>query len=252
MSIAKYLFVALVLLLLPLGACASTELDDDLLVVASDLDNPPFASVDGEGRPQGRDVEMTALLAERMGVRVEWRRMPFERLIDAVAEGEVDAAVATLGTTPERAERVLFTKPYYETEIVVVVSTRPGAPRRLSALEGGTLVGGVGTTSERAIRLVYGDDAFVPGTKDGASAAELVLDGSVDGAVMDAPNARALVEQVGPTLRILDEPLAMEHYSIAVRPNAPHLREELDRALAELDADKVLDRLDREFGLVVP
>ena len=51
------------------------------LVVASDLANMPFAGLDAQGRPIGRDIEMMEAIAASLGRPIEWRRMDFETLL---------------------------------------------------------------------------------------------------------------------------------------------------------------------------
>ena len=77
-------FAFLLVALLPLAACvASRGRGLEPVVVASDLDNAPFAFVGRDGRPAGRDVEMMERLAAHAGLALEWRRMPFEELLPA-------------------------------------------------------------------------------------------------------------------------------------------------------------------------
>ncbi|TAJ09182.1 MAG: transporter substrate-binding domain-containing protein, partial [Planctomycetota bacterium] len=53
-------------LMLALVGCRATPVTPQPpIVVASDLDNPPFAFVDSRGEPAGRDIEMMNELARR-------------------------------------------------------------------------------------------------------------------------------------------------------------------------------------------
>lgn len=219
------------------------------LVVASDLDNAPFAHVDAEGRPAGRDVRMMERVGAVLGREVRWRRMPFEDLLAACAAGEVDVVCATLGVTQERARSVRFTRPYFETSLAVVVRTGEGEPASLADLAGRRVAAGAGTTSEAAVRRVlrYSHGVF------GAKSVEALRAGEVAAAAMDRPAARAVVAASRGELALLDEPLAPESYALAVRPAPPGeedvLVRDLDRALAVLAASGTLAELDRAAGL---
>ena len=148
------------------AACASGPYGAAPLRVGSDLDNAPFAFVDGSGSARGRDVEMMQELAARLGRELVWVRMPFADLLPAVEEGAVDAVCATMGITPERAERVAFTRPYYHTAIAVVVRAGDDEPTSLADLDGMRVSGAAGTTSERAVRL------HLPNARPAAAAPE--------------------------------------------------------------------------------
>lgn len=236
-----------------LAACSGTTVDSTPpaprppLVVASDLDNPPFAWVDEQGRPRGRDVEMMEALGNLLGRPIDWRRMEFAALMPAAQSGAVDVVCATLGITPERSEFVDFTRPYFVTEIAVVTAERPAAPGTLADLTGRRVAAGAGTTSERAVRQRLPTARGVFENETGAAAPERLQSGEVDAVVMDGPAADALVRK-NPGLRRLPESLGEERYALVLRRGDP-LRTRLDEALAELERDGTLRRLDAQFGL---
>jgi polar amino acid transport system substrate-binding protein len=221
------------------------------LVVASDLDNLPFAGVDGAGTPIGRDVEMMEALAVRLGRPLEWHRMPFEELLPAVEAGRVDVVCATLGHTPERAARVEMTRPYYTTEIAVVVRTGEGEPASLAALAGRPVSAARGTTSERAVHRRLPDAVGVFENKTGLPTAERLLGGEVDAAVMDGPAADVLVATSEGRLTRLASPLDEERYVLALQLGDATTRRALDTALADMERAGELTRLDERHGLQV-
>lgn len=241
------------LLTLPLAllaACASVpNVRTEVVVVASDLDNMPFAGVDAAGQPIGRDVEMMDEIARMSGVTLEWRRMPFAELMPAVERGDVDAVCATLGITPERMRRMAFTRPYYRTSIAVVVRTGGGEPTTLAGLRGRRVTGGAGTTSERAIRERLTGSTLVTTDDKGASAIERLLAGDVDGAVMDGPAADALVAEHPGVLVRLDQDLDRELYGIAIDPRRDDLLRAWNHVLFELECDDWLEELDARHGV---
>jgi ABC-type amino acid transport substrate-binding protein len=221
------------------------------IVVGSDLDNPPFAYLDADGRPAGRDVQMMRWIAGMLGRELEWRRMPFERLLDACAVGEVDVVCATLGITAERMRRVDFSRPYFETVIAVVAREGPGEPRTIADLAGRRVAAGPGTTSEKAVRE---RSWFAHGVFDGekSSTARLVS-GEVDAVAMDEPAARRTVAAsrgpgAGPRLVLLEGDLGAERYALAL-PRGSALGPPIDRALRVLEERGDLALLDRSHGL---
>jgi polar amino acid transport system substrate-binding protein len=229
-----------------LASCASGP---QALVVASDLDNPPFASVDESGVPVGRDVEMMQEIAAHLGRRLEWKRMPFDRLLAAVETREVDLVCATIGVTPERAERVAFTRPYYRTAIAVVVRVGRGEPTSLAELAGKRVAAGAGTTSQRAVQRRLGASIGVFENKGEVPAGERLITGEIDAAVMDGPAADALVGEGLGRLARLPEGLATESYALVLPKGEQLLLAELDVHLERLDRTGRLRRLNERFGL---
>ncbi len=223
------------------------ELPAPFLLVASDLDNPPFAYLDAGGEPSGRDVEMMRALAQRLGQPLEWKRLPFEELLPAAERGEVDVVCATLGITPERAERVLFTRPYFETSIAVLVRSGPGEPATLAALAGRRVAASAGTTSERAVLSRLPDCVSVLENKGGLDAAQRLTSREVDAVAMDAPAADRIVRESGGAVTRLPEDLAEERYALALPKDRVALRARLDQLLERMGSE--LRALDAEYGL---
>jgi polar amino acid transport system substrate-binding protein len=219
------------------------------LLVASDLDNPPFASVNKSGEPGGRDVEMMVALAEKLGRPIEWRRMAFEELLPAVEAGRVDVVCATLGITPERATRVDFSHPYYRTAIAVVARVGSGEPHHLADLVNSRLAADPGTTSERAVGLRLPKAKLVFEAPKGRSTQQRLLDGSVDAAVMDGPDADKLVAAANGRLVRLDEDLDQELYALALPKNRQSLLDRLNNALKELEKAGFLEQLNARHHL---
>jgi len=230
------------------GAVAVPDAELPRLLVGSDLDNKPFAWVDAAGRPQGRDVEMMAAIAQLLHRRLEWQRMPFDQLMPAVQARRVDLVCATLGVTPERERLMAFSRPYFETEIVAVVRAGEGEPATLEALAGRRVAGAAGTTAERAVRGVLPGALGVFESK-GLPAGERLLSHEVDAAVMDGPAAAALVAASDGKLVRLGQPLQAEHYALALPLSSEALRQACDRALSSLERAGSLARWNEKFGL---
>jgi len=219
------------------------------LVVASDLDNPPFAWVGEGGLAAGRDVEMMQWIAAQLRRELVWKRMPFEQLLDAAARGEVDVVCATLGVTPERAQRVLFSRAYFRTEIVALVRAGEEEPQRLADLHGARVAAGVGTTSADALRRSLPEATAALENKEQRSSEERLQQREVDAVLMDRPAAEALVRATSGQLRVLPEALAQEHYALVVAPTRAELLAEIDAALLVLERKGELAELDRRFEL---
>ncbi|MEM7311090.1 MAG: ABC transporter substrate-binding protein [Planctomycetota bacterium] len=236
--------LALVLLLLLCVACAplGTSGSPRPLVCASDLDHPPFASVDDSGAPVGFEVDLMHDLAAELGRPLVWRRLPFVELLPAVEAGAVDLACATLGATPERAERMLLSRPYFRTRIALLALAGPegersGAP---AALDGRPVGFAAGTTAEDAVRSGLPAAQAVPLGK-GESPVEALESGRAVAVAVDGPDADLWAERPG--LTVLPFALGAEDYVLAVAPGRVDLVRALDRVLARWDASGRLDEL---------
>jgi polar amino acid transport system substrate-binding protein len=239
------------LLGLTVSACVTPPPDtgDGPWVVGSNLDNPPFAWVDNTGEPRGRDVVMAQIIADGLGRELVWKRMPFSQVLDRLEAGEVDSVIATLGYTPERAERVLMSEPYYVTALRALVRVGPEEPQKLGDLVGKTLSAGEGTTSERAIRRYASTVVLSDPSPISRAAPERLQKREIDGAIMDGPIAFEFAAEQPDFLRVLSTPIATEAYVVGVRPDQPELLEAIDHILDGMRAKGLHMELDALYGV---
>ncbi len=81
----------------------------------------PFSFIGPSQRIVGLDMEIASLVAQRLGKRLEIVNMDFGEMIPALAAGKVDMIGACITITEERAEKVLFSEPYYTGGIAALV-----------------------------------------------------------------------------------------------------------------------------------
>jgi polar amino acid transport system substrate-binding protein len=219
------------------------------LVVASDLDNMPFAGLDEAGTPIGRDVEMMEAIAKAIGRPIRWHRADFETLLPSAQGDWPDVVCATMGITEERARKVAFSRPYFETVITVVVRSGAGEPRGWDDLDGRLVAAGAGTTSEEAVRRKLPRAVLAPRSKQDLTSAERLLLGEVDGIAMDGPAADALVAESGGALTTLHTPLAAERYALVLPPSRKDLLAAINSALLDLERSGQMKRWNGKWGL---
>lgn len=69
----------------------------------------------------GYDVMTAKTIAEALGQELQIVKLDWDSLIPAITSGAVDCVIAGQSITPERAERVDFSDPYYYATIVTLV-----------------------------------------------------------------------------------------------------------------------------------
>jgi polar amino acid transport system substrate-binding protein len=82
------------------------------LRVAVPEDYPPFGAVGADMKPQGYDVDMAALLAKSMNVKLELVPVNSANRIPYLTTNKVDLVISSLGKTPEREKVLDFSAPY--------------------------------------------------------------------------------------------------------------------------------------------
>jgi polar amino acid transport system substrate-binding protein len=170
----KRILTALATMLLVAGIAlpASAGKMDDIrkagvVKIGVSLGGEPVGFRDPQNNPVGYDVDVATLLAEKLGVKVEFTDVSGDARISMLVSGQLDIVVANTSVTLERAKSVDFTIPYNRAGLRVIVQKDSGITS-LDGLAGKKIVVGRGTTGEAFIKkaapkaeLVY-TDTFAP------------------------------------------------------------------------------------------
>jgi polar amino acid transport system substrate-binding protein len=132
------------------------------LVVSLNKGYPPFSMVI-DNKLQGLDVDLAALLAEYLGVRVRFvQPATYDRQIPTLLSGEADIIIAAMTRTVERGLKVSFTTPYFEVSQAALVMRELATPDSdsyfdLVDIKGLTLGVKADTTHERQCHALCPD-----------------------------------------------------------------------------------------------
>ena len=234
MNLRRIVLLTAACLVLPRAALA-----EDPLRIVTDATFAPMEFVK-DGRRTGFDIELAEALAAAMARRLEWIDADFKALIPALTSRRADLAVSAIYITDERRKLVDFSDPYFAGGLVVL-TTKAGPIKSLKDLEGKKVTVQVGTKSVGYLKDNYPKVERVEVEKN-QEMFNLVEIGRADAAVTGKPAAKVFA-QAKPALHVLAEQLTTEDYGIAVRKDAPEIREAVNAALKKIKADGTYDKL---------
>lgn len=211
----------------------STRPSPEVLIAASNMVHPPFSSWNENGEAVGIEVDIVEAAARELGYTVKWIERPFPELINAVEAGEIDLAVSTIGITDARARQVAFSHPYFETEIVALVSPASNV-QLLNDLARARIGADRSTTSHTAATQRWPNASLVGAVEDGLTWPEMVEHKNVSAFVVDASDQERLETSSGVQLRRVTEPLKAEHFAVAIRRDIPEVVAAINRAIERL------------------
>lgn len=226
------------------GDTSFTTIEEGKLIMSTNAQFPPYELVsDGEGYQgtgyEGIDVEIAYALAEKLGLELVIDDMDFDGALLAVQNGRSDIVMAGVTVNEERLVNMDFTDSYAN-GVQVVIVPEDSDIQSIEDLEGKQIGCQRGTTgfiycSDTPENGGYGEDA-VTAYDDGATAVQALLNGQIDCVVIDNAPAQEYVN-ANPGLKILDTEFANEDYAIGVAKGNTALRDALNVALDELEAD---------------
>src|ERR1700709_2220061 len=83
-----------------------------VLKVAVPEDYPPFGAVGTDMQPQGYDIDMAALLAKSLGVKLQLVPVNSANRVPYLTTNKVDLVISSLGKTPDREKVMDFSAAY--------------------------------------------------------------------------------------------------------------------------------------------
>ena len=192
---------AIALILMLVLSCASAE----TLRVGMECNYAPYnwtqpeaseyaVSLEGGGYADGYDVRIARRIADYLGMDLEIVKTEWDGLVMSVVSGKIDCIIAGMSPTPERAQTIDFTDPYYEVDLVIVV--RKDGPyanaTSLADFSGAKITGQLNT-------LHYDLIDQIPGVKkqtamDTFTTMTVALNaGAIDGYVSEKPGAEGTI-----------------------------------------------------------
>lgn len=190
----------------------------------------------------GYDVAIAQFIADDLQMDLEIRKTDWKGLEPAVSAGEIDAIIAGMTKTPERAENADFTTPYYESEMVIIVRKDSDLVNisSLAELAGKTVLGQINTLYDDVIDQI---PEVVHATPLDSYPRMIVSlqNGEVDAITGEYPVAYGIV-QANPDLALVQfsEGQGFEAdttVSIAVKKGNTELLDKIQSSLDKLDSE---------------
>jgi arginine/ornithine transport system substrate-binding protein len=215
---------------------------------------PPFSEVTADGKLVGFDIDIANALCAEMKVECELVTQDWDGIIPALQARKYDAIVASMSITPERKEKVDFTKKYYNTPAKFVRKKGSGIEITEEGLKGKVVGVQRATIHDNFVTEVYGDEVEVKryGTQDEAyldmvaGRLDLLLADSVaiKGGFLDTEDGQGY-EFVGPDFS--DPQYFGDGAGIALRKGDDDLREMFNQAIDAIRANGTYKQIQDKY-----
>lgn len=199
----------------------------------------------------GIDVDMARELALALDVKLNLVDSSFASFIDDLLADKCDVAMFGIGVTPQRAEKVRFTKPYLQTDFVGIA---PKTNTRIASWAdidkpGSVVAVAKGTVHDQVVRDRF-KHATVVVVEGHNSRENAVQSGRADAFLTDFPYSRRLLEQTDWARGILPPtPFHLTPYAWAVKPGDDDWLLKLDGFLLTVKQNGRLRDAARRHGL---
>lgn len=229
-------------------AAGGAQAQDQNLRIAFDVPYAPFEYKDDNGELTGFEVELADAMCEEMEANCEFVIQAWDGMIPGLLARKFDLIMSSMSITPERAERVLFSEPYYIT---------PGGwfardsfdtdVTDMDAMEGKTVGVQRGTTMDTFVTENMGGVVTI---KRYTTAEDMALDlegERLDVVFVDYPvGEQTILNKDG--FKEAGEPVKLgQGVGVAMRKRDADLAEEVNEALATLKEDGTYDAIMQKY-----
>lgn len=204
-----------------------------VLRLGTETTYPPMEFTDEQGNKIGFDIDMVTYIAEKLGAKLEIITTDFAGITEGLGANRYDVIAATMNITPEREEKVLFSKPYIEAVgLSIIVKNGNTAVTGFDSLSDKVIGIQQGTTSEDYVK-----DKTFKEVKKYLKIADGLLDlkaGRVDAVITDNVVGAYYMKADVASYVMLEELYAAGPVGIAIPKNSPKLKAEVDKILDEM------------------
>lgn len=159
------------------------------LVIGTSGTQPPMIATTKKGDIIGLDADISRAMAQAMGVKVKFVKMPFDKLLPALEAGQIDMVLSGMTITPKRNQKVAFVGPYYVSgKGILAVAEKYAALKEAKGLDTPevTIATLKDSTSQKFVEeLISKAKLILAGSYD--EAIDLLFRGKVDIVVADFP-----------------------------------------------------------------
>ena len=241
-KITLLLLLALAVILQP-----SAQAESKTLRWAAATDsNAPYAFYGPGNKLTGFEYEVIQAVAREMGREPVFVPNDWDGLIPGLGRGLYDCVICGIEVTPEKAQEVLFTNPYYVTYEQFVVKKGTEPVTSLEQLKGKP----VGTLSQTAsFNMLSKTPGVIVKTYDEeVNAYADVVNGRLFGVLLDYPIAKYYAF-ANPNLKFTGPPFGQISYGIAIAKGNSALATEMNAALARVIASGEMRDILSRWGL---
>lgn len=220
---------------------ASAVAHAEQLIMGTESTYPPFEYTDTKNGSEivGFDIDMVRMLGQKAGFTIKVVSMGFDALIPAILSRQIDIAGAAITITEERAKKVGFTQPYYDSGLSILVRKADKDTYKTDKdLKNKILCGQLGTSGAAYARTIEGTTVKTFNTMN-ETYMELRNKGC-EAVIGDRPTIAYFMTSNARNKKLFtlqDTILNVEQFGFIVAKDNKKLLERLDKAFEEAKKD---------------
>ena len=227
------------------------------LTVCSDLSNPPAEGVEDDGKtPKGAAIDVVRGLGKTLGLKTEIDNYQFSGIFAALDTGKCDMIMASLGKTPQRAERYGMVDYWSVASGLLVRTGNPYHMTKFEDLSGHRVSALLGSRNASVVKQI--SDTLVSQGKKPidivlmstyvAAFQDLML-GRVDALAADTVVINYFNKQGRGKLEVGGVPIPPKTWSMAMLKTNSGLKDALTAGIDKMNQDGAMLAITKKWGI---
>ena len=213
------------------------------LIAATEGAFAPFNYYEGK-KLTGYEVDVAEAIAKKMGLKLEWRVVPFDAQLAAVSQDRYDFAIASHGYTEERSKAVDFASPHYCTG--GQIAAPKDGPLTAAALKGKTVGVQLATSYFDAAKKIEGVKD-VKTYKSDPEAFSALRAKKIDAWISDKFTVMETLKKNPKAGIVTGDQVFVERVSLIMRKNNKEFMDQINATIAALISDGTFATISKKY-----
>ena len=222
----------------------------DMVRIGTLANYPPFEYRSDSGSPKGMEIELGRRYCAVAHLQCKWVTLPFTQLIPSLRDHKIDAVMAQLSVTADRAAKVSFTAPVTYNSVVMLGPKGSAITDDPQTMHGKRIGVGSDTVEAAWAQSRLQGIATIRLYDDGVQELQDLRDHKLDAVISDQPAAYDFLREGGKfdftfLGKPLEDPMLLGagNTAIAVRKDDATLRDAFDAAINVVRQDGTFEKV---------
>ena len=222
-------------------------LDAKQLVLGLDDNYPPMGYTDEAGEIVGFDIDLAQEVCNRLGIGLVKKPIKWDEKEQDLNNGTIDCIWNGLSVTPERAESMCLSKPYFRNELVFVVMSNSNI-RNMKDINGKKVGVQSGSTPQKVLESSEPSmDVTIVNFSNNNELMHSLKQGEIDVAFVCSINVYYYISMSEERFFVLPDSVCNEELAIGFRKNDQALCNKVQDTISEMKADGTLKKLSEKW-----